>query len=95
MAEGTLLPLFEFCNMNGSIIFCNGGPIGWLGECQECTSLCSCEAEIGATSAMSKKVVDFRNLFVASLSQVFLSLMLPCQLFSTMTTTHASSGLTI
>jgi hypothetical protein len=62
VAEGTLLPLFKFRRMNGGIIFHNGGPIGWLGECQECTSLSSCEAEICATSATSKKVIDFRNL---------------------------------
>jgi hypothetical protein len=42
--------------------FRNGGPIGWLGERQERTSLSSCEAEIRATCATSKKVVDFRNL---------------------------------
>jgi hypothetical protein len=63
VAEGTLLPLFKFRSMNGSIIFCNGGPIGWLGERQERTSLSSCEAEICATSATSKKVVDFRKLY--------------------------------
>jgi hypothetical protein len=48
--------------MNGGIIFKNGGPIGWLGKRQERTSLSSCEAEIWATNATSKKVVDFRNL---------------------------------
>ena len=62
VAEGTLLPLFKFRSMNGGIVFRNGGPIGWLGERQERTSLSSCEAEIRATSATSKKVVDFRNL---------------------------------
>lgn len=48
--------------MNGGIVFKNGGPVGWLGERQERTSLSSCEAEIHATNATSKKVVDFRNL---------------------------------
>jgi hypothetical protein len=48
--------------MNGGIVFCNGDAIGWLGVCQECTSLSSCEAEIHAINATSKKVVDFRNL---------------------------------
>ena len=48
--------------MNGGIVFKNGGPIGWLGKRQECTSLSSCVADICATSATSKKVVDFRNL---------------------------------
>ncbi len=62
VAEGTFLPLFKFQSMNGGIIFCNGGPIVWLGERQECTSLSSYEAEICATSATSKKVLDFRNL---------------------------------
>jgi hypothetical protein len=32
VANGTLLPLFDFCIMNGDIVFKNGGPIGWLGE---------------------------------------------------------------
>ncbi len=31
-ADGTLLPLFKFCSINGSIVFKNGGPLGWLGE---------------------------------------------------------------
>jgi hypothetical protein len=62
VADGTLLPLFKFRSMNGGIIFKNGGPVGWLGERQERTSLSSCEAEIRATNATSKKVVDFRNL---------------------------------
>jgi hypothetical protein len=48
--------------MNGGIIFKNGGPIGWLGKRQDQTSLSSCEAEIRATNASSKKVVGFRNL---------------------------------
>ncbi len=86
VAEGTLLPLFKFRSMNGSIVFCNGGPIGWLGECQELMFLSSCEVEIHARSATSKK---------ASLSQDFLYPMLPCQLFSTMIMTCVSSGLTI
>jgi hypothetical protein len=62
VAEGTLLPLFKFRSMSGGIVFKNGGPLGWLGKRQDRTSLSSCEAEIRATSATSKKVVDFRNL---------------------------------
>ena len=62
VADGTLLPLFKFRSMNGGIVFKNGGPIGWLGERQERTSISSCEAEIQATNATSKKVVDFCNL---------------------------------
>ncbi len=62
VAEGTLLPLFKFRSMNSGIIFKNGGLIGWLGKRQECTSLSSYEAEIWATNAMLKKVVDFCNL---------------------------------
>ena len=62
VADGTLLPLFKFRSMNGGIVFKNGGPLGWLGERQDRTSLSSCEAEIRATNATSKKVVDFRNL---------------------------------
>jgi hypothetical protein len=48
--------------MNGGIIFKNGGPIGWLGERQDQTSLSSCEAKIRATNTTSKKVVDFCTL---------------------------------
>jgi hypothetical protein len=62
VAEGTFLPLFKFCSMNGGIVFRNGGRIGWLGMQQERTSLSLCEAEICATNATYKKVVDFRNL---------------------------------
>ena len=62
VANGTLLPLFKFRSMSGGIVFKNGGPIGWLWERQDRTSLSSCEAEIHATNATSKKVVDFRNL---------------------------------
>jgi hypothetical protein len=62
ITDGTLLPLFKFRSMSGSIVFKNGGPFGWLSERQECTSLSSCEAEIRTTSATSKKAVDLRNL---------------------------------
>jgi hypothetical protein len=48
--------------MSGGIAFKNSGPLGWLGERQDRTSLSSCEAEIRATSATTKKVVDLRNL---------------------------------
>jgi hypothetical protein len=48
--------------MNGGIIFCIGSLIGWIVEHQDCMSLSSCEAKIHATSATSKKVVDFINL---------------------------------
>ena len=62
VADGTLLPLFKFRSMNGGIVFKNASPFGWLGDRQERTSLSSCEAEICATNAISKKVVDFHNL---------------------------------
>jgi hypothetical protein len=62
VANGTLLPLFKFRSTSGGIVFKNGGPLGWLSEHQERTSLSSCKAEIRATSATSKKVVDLRNL---------------------------------
>jgi hypothetical protein len=74
VAEGTLLPLFQFRSMKGGIVFCNGGPIGWIGERQDRTSLSSCEAKIRATSATSKKVVDFRN-FCRSISESGLPLL--------------------
>jgi hypothetical protein len=59
VTEVTLLPLFKFWSMNGGIVFKNGGPPGWLGEHQEHMSLSSCEAEIRATNATSKKVINF------------------------------------
>jgi hypothetical protein len=62
VANRTLLPFFEFRSMSGSIVFKNGGPLGWLSNYQECTSLSSCEAEIHATCAMSMKVVDLQNI---------------------------------
>ena len=62
VADGTLLPLFKFRSMSGGIVFRYGGPLGWLWERQDLTSLSSCEVEIHATNATSKKVVDFRNL---------------------------------
>jgi len=62
VADGTLLALFKFRSMSGGIIFRNGGPVGWLGERQDPTSLSSYEAKIRATDATSKKVVDFRNV---------------------------------
>jgi hypothetical protein len=34
IANGTLLPLFKFCSMSSGIVFKNGGPLGWLAECQ-------------------------------------------------------------
>ena len=62
VADGTLLPLFKFRSMSGSIIFWYSGPLGWLCECQDCTSLSSCEAKIRATNATLKKVLDFCHL---------------------------------
>ncbi len=62
VAKGTLLSLFKIQSMNGGIIFCNGSPIGWIGERQDRKSLSSCEGKICATSATSKKVVNLRNL---------------------------------
>jgi hypothetical protein len=53
---------FHSFSMNIGIIFRNGNLVGWIGKCQECTSLSSCEAEIRATNATSKKVADNRNL---------------------------------
>ena len=62
VADGTLLSLFKFRSMSGGIAFRYGRPLGWLCECQDLTSLSSCEAEIRATNATLKKVVDFRHL---------------------------------
>ncbi len=60
--DGTLLPLFKFWSMSGGIVFKRGGPLGWLSKRQDHTSLSSCEVEICATSATSKKVVNLRNI---------------------------------
>ncbi len=62
VANGTLLPLFKFRSLRGGIVFKNGGPLVWLSECQEHTSLSSCEAEICGTCATSNKAVDLRNI---------------------------------
>jgi hypothetical protein len=62
VADGIIPPLFKFRSMNGGIVFKNEGLVGWLSEHQECTSLSSCKTKICATNAISKKVVDFRNL---------------------------------
>jgi hypothetical protein len=62
VADGTLLPLFKFRSMNSGIVFKNGGSIGWLGKRQDCMSLSSCKAEIHATSATLKKVVNLCNI---------------------------------
>jgi hypothetical protein len=59
VVEGIILLLLKFHSMDGGVGFCNGGPIGWFGEPQECTSFSSWEAKIHATSATSKKVVNF------------------------------------
>ncbi len=61
-ANGTLLPLFKFRSISGGILYKNGGPLGWLSKHQEHTYLSSCEAEIRATCAMSKKVVKLCNI---------------------------------
>ena len=52
VADGTLLPLFKLRSMNGGIVFKNRGPIGWLCNHQERTSLSSCEAKIPTTNDM-------------------------------------------
>ncbi len=54
--------MLKFQSMNSSVVFENSGPIGWLGERQEQTSLSLCEAKIWATNTTSKQVVDFWNL---------------------------------
>ncbi len=58
VADGTLLSLFKFRSMSSGIVFKSGGPLCWLCKCHERPSLSSCKAEIRATCAMSKKVVD-------------------------------------
>jgi hypothetical protein len=94
IADGTLLPLFKFRSMSGGIIFWNGGPVGWLGECQDRTSLSFCEAEIRATNATSKKVVDFRNIVKAWSTPGTTFKIFSHQLFCSTTTTRASNGCT-
>ena len=54
--------IFKFRSMSGGIVFRNGGPVGWLAERQEHTSLSSCEAEIRATNEGAKLTIALRNL---------------------------------
>jgi hypothetical protein len=70
VADGTLLPLFKFRSVSGDIVFWNGDPVGWLAECQGHTSLSSCEAEIRAANATSKKVLDFCNICLSMVESV-------------------------
>ena len=72
VAGGTLLSLFKFRSMNGGIIFKNGGPIGWLGDRQDRTSLSSCKAKIGATCATSKRSSTSATFLGVSLMPVTL-----------------------
>ncbi len=85
--------LFKLCSMSGGIVFKNGGPFGWLDDRQDRTSLSSCEAEIRATSATSKKVVDLRNLSLSFTKSGFKIPDINQSLSSTMTMTPVSSGL--
>ena len=62
VADGTLLPLFKFRSMSGGIVFQCGGPLGWLYEHPDCTSLSSCKFKIHTTNATSKQVLDFHHL---------------------------------
>jgi hypothetical protein len=62
VANNSLLPLFKFCSMNRGVIFQNSGPVSWLGNQQQHTSLSSCKVEILAANTTSKKVVNFRSL---------------------------------
>ena len=48
--------------MSGGIIFRCGGPVAWVGERQDKTSLSSCEAEIRATSATAKLLKSVLNM---------------------------------
>ena len=87
VSNRTLFPLFKFQSMSGSIIFRNGGPLGWLSKCQEHTSLSSCKAEIWAMNESSKKIINFWHLCAL----VILFLTPQNQLFSTMITTPVSN----
>ncbi len=55
----------------GKILFCLGGPITWKADCQDCTSLTSCEAEIRATKMGSRLTVNTCNLILDLSSKVY------------------------
>jgi hypothetical protein len=61
--------------MNGGIIFCKGGPVAWIGKCQDCSSLSSYEAKIWATNATSSTFVIFVEAFpiLATFSPTYLN----------------------
>ena len=60
--EGIMLPLFKFRSMSGGIVFRSGGPIAWLSERQDRTSLSSCESENRATAAAAKDTRSVRHV---------------------------------
>ena len=61
VAQGTPLELFKFRSMSGAVVLRMSGPVTWLGDRQQETSLSTCEAEIKATNAASKATVATRN----------------------------------
>jgi hypothetical protein len=62
--DGIQLPLFKFRSMSGTIIFRLGGPITWKTNCQDCTSLSSCKAEILATNMGSYLTINVQNMII-------------------------------
>jgi hypothetical protein len=60
--EGIQLPLFKFRSMSGAIIFQSGGPLTWKAECQDCSALSSCKAEIQATNMGSCLTINTKNM---------------------------------
>jgi hypothetical protein len=58
--------------MSGAILFCLGGPLTWKADCQDLTSLSSCEAEIRATNMGSRLTVNTCNLILDLSSKGYL-----------------------
>ena len=59
--RGTPMELFKFRSMSRAVVLRMSGPVMWLGDCLQETSLSICEAEIKATNAVSKATVAARN----------------------------------
>ena len=93
--EGIQLPLFKFRSMSGAVVMRYGGSIAWKADCQERTSLSSCEVEIRATNMGSRLTVNTRNMIssLCDLGYTPFTTVYPPPL-STMIMMPASSGAT-
>jgi hypothetical protein len=94
VADGTLLPLFKFRSMSGGIIFWNGGPVGWLGDRQDHTSLSSFEARFGQQILLPKRWWTFATCVKAWWTPGTSFPISPLPLFFSMTTMLVYDGRT-